>query len=99
MSDAAVTVIDPVGVHNGGAHVYAPTAAYPIAEGDVEEVDFIFLLRVLQDALRLLDIADKMAEGILPSISETDGPFPRSRRSAEEAIDAAKRGVAPDFTA
>jgi hypothetical protein len=62
-------------------------------------MDFVFLLRVLRDALRLLDIANEMAEGILPAIAEADRPFPGSRWAAEDTVNAAERNVTGIFAA
>ena len=83
MGDAAIAVIDAVGVHEGTADVNAPATAEAIAESHIEEMDFVFLLSVLLDALGLLDIADEMAEGILPAIADADGPSSGSGGAAE----------------
>jgi len=89
VGDATGAMVDAVGVHNGAAEVEGPPAADTVAQRDVEQVNLILLLRVLLDALGLLHIADEVAERILPTVAEADGPFPWSGGPTEKAVDAA----------
>src|SRR5215472_9071527 len=90
-------VIDPVGIQNRSAQRKGPAAAQTVTQGHIEQVDLIFLLRILCDALRLFDIPHKMSEGILPAMAETDGPFARGRCAGENPATSASSTVRGGF--
>ena len=81
-------MIEPVGVHKGRAQIERPTTTDTIGHRKVEQVNLVFLLGILSDPLRLLHVADEVPEGILPAVTELNGPLPRRRSARKEPVKA-----------